>query len=130
MRKILLALLLMASLPAVAQQPIRQSPLTTAPATATIAATGTFQIPAGLLFSNTRQGGFLQNNGTAGFMFVYFAGSATNCTNATTDKSVQLQPATTSSQGGSVVLSNGLQVLQDTICVTGTIGDKLSYGVN
>jgi len=89
-----------------------------------IAVTNTFQVA--VPYNHDRRGGLIQNNG-ANFMFVFFNGAATDCTGATTAKSFQLQPPTTTTQGGSLSFgANGI-AFPDEVCITGTGADVFVY---
>lgn len=126
------AILLIAARVGLAQtggaQPVQGIPVTTTTSTGTIAVTNTFQIAAA--YNRSRRGGYIQNNG-ANFMFVYLGGTAADCTaaGATKGKSIQLQPPSSTTQGGSISFGIGNTIVADLICVTGTNPDTFSLGL-
>lgn len=99
------------------------SPVTSTNVSGTIATTGTFQsVLAATSAAAPRKGCLIQNNGT-GFMFV-FAGPIASATEA---KSYQLQPPTSTTQGGSFSCATLTgAVLQDQISITGTGADTFT----
>lgn len=99
--------------------------VTTTQSSVTISVTNTFQVALG--YSNQRHGGFIQNTGTA-FQYIFFAGNAASCSSAAKTASIQLQPPSGTTQGGSITLQVGETSIQDTICVTGTANDTLVVG--
>lgn len=121
MRRIVLALLfcLFAALPAGAQT----IGVSTTQTGGTVAVTNTFQVA--LAFNTARRGGFYQNTGAA-FQFVFFAKSAPTCALATLAASIQLQPPTSTTQGGSVTFQVGSTGITDTVCITGTGADTFA----
>lgn len=121
MRRLMLAVLacLAWTLPAHAQT----MGVSTTQTSGTVAVTNTFQVA--LAFNAARRGGFYQNTGTA-FQFVFFAGNAATCAAATKPASIQLQPPTGTSQGGSVTFQVGPTGITDTVCITGTAADTFS----
>lgn len=120
------ALLATGVLGAAAQQPVVTQPYagTAAQTTGTIVSTNTFQIV--LAYNGLRKNGVVQNTGTA-FMYLYLAARGTDCTAATEAKSFQLQPPTSTSQGGSFNLASGVTALPDEVCIAGTSGDSYVY---